>query len=109
MSSDVIQALQDHPGTIALTFLAFCILTFITIASLLIVVRFIAHSEFNRLAAALHQEVVTLGAKLDALIGREWTDERLNRKFADLESVIGSHEDDLAKIRREFIRHPASG
>jgi hypothetical protein len=100
----MIETLRDHPFGVAVVVGTFIVITFICLAALTVLVRFLVHSEVRSLTVALHEEVTRIGARLDMLIGRKWTDDRLDRQFDDLRSALNLHDGELREAHRFGMR-----
>lgn len=85
------------------------LVVFVMLTALIVFTRWVVHSEVRNLTQALHREVMGLSAKLELIVGRRWTDAKLDEAFNDLRTIAKSHSDSIDEIRRDHIRNHGGG
>ena len=98
---------SEHTSEIATLFIAVVLLGMAALTALIVFTRWVVHTEVKVLTAAMHKDITAIGARLDVLVGRHWTDDRLKDEFATIRSVLNAQAEALAEIRREhYVNHP---
>lgn len=104
MTSPITTTIAEHWLEIIVAVSLAIMVGFAALAAVIVFIRWIAHTEVARLTAALHSEMAAIAARIDQLIRRKWTDDALSEKFANIGTVLNSHEDALDDILDEHRR-----
>jgi hypothetical protein len=89
---------KDHWPWLLGGFGVIVLVALLSVVGLILFTRWVVHIEFGRLTSTLHADISDINAKLSLIAKAEWSDLALNRKFADIDTVLRMTSDKLDEV-----------